>query len=419
MGALETHLPNGKKQVEFIIEPTQAETVRMIFDMYLSGIGVGRIKYELERMGRMTATGKTKWYPSYISRLLKNSFYCGIITYHKEYTPDYLTQKKIKNYGEMELLKVNGSHKPIISVEEYEKAQRIVNERTGIVTSPKRGSGRRGQKTHSTAWGRLLICQCGKKFHQHFHSRKDREDGTDYQCYTSVNFGSQATRKNKGLSLSNTCDSPFIPGWKLELMSKKVFERYIDNASETVALAHEMLSKHIADKEETPDHTDDIKRKQLELEKLRKKKINLIEMREDGDIDKGYFQKRKEELDKSISALLLEIENLSPKNLPKPCDYQSVLSGLKKQLESYVACKEKKIPESVVEAFIEKIWVSKDEFRWYLRCGHSSGEEKDAEEHIKIAAFTIGIEEAKAYVYSISTKKRIYKWRVLNVSVWV
>ena len=56
-----------------------------------------------------------------------------------------------------------------------------------------------------------------------------------------------------------------------------------------------------------------IKRKQNELDKLYRKKSNLIEMREDGDIDRDYFRERKEELDKQIDKLLADIDRLSPK----------------------------------------------------------------------------------------------------------
>ena len=75
---------------EMVINPEQAKTVRMIYDMYLSGMGVTTIQYELEKAGRLTALGKEQWFASYISKMLRNSFYCGIITYHKEYTPDFL-----------------------------------------------------------------------------------------------------------------------------------------------------------------------------------------------------------------------------------------------------------------------------------------------------------------------------------------
>lgn len=37
---------------DLVINPEQAKTVRMIFDMYLSGMGVTKIAYELERLGR-------------------------------------------------------------------------------------------------------------------------------------------------------------------------------------------------------------------------------------------------------------------------------------------------------------------------------------------------------------------------------
>lgn len=70
--------------------------------MYLNGMGVTTIQYELEKAGRLTALGKERWFASYISKMLRNSFYCGIIAYHKEYTPDFLKQKKIKNYGDSE-----------------------------------------------------------------------------------------------------------------------------------------------------------------------------------------------------------------------------------------------------------------------------------------------------------------------------
>lgn len=402
---------------ELVINPEQAKTVRMIFDMYLSGMGVTKIQYELEKAGRLTSTGKTKWFASYISHMLKNSFYCGIITYHKEYTPDYLKQKKMKNYGALDYLQVTGTHTPIITVEEFEKVQAIMKSRTRKNPNQK-GNGRTGAKPHTTVWGRLLICQCGKKFNQHFHNRADRERGVDYQCYTAVNRGSQTERAKRGLSTTDVCDSPFISGWKLEMMAKFIFDKYIENATQTMELAYTMLEEHIADQEEIPDNSDVIKRKQAELEKLYRKKNNLFEMREDGDIDREYFRERKEELDRKINKLLAEIESLSPK-APKQSseDFGVTLKRLRKKLEGYVRCEEPKIPEGVVEAFIEKIWVSKDEFRWYLRSGSSiDGDDAD---RVKIANFTITLDQAKAYQYGFSKRKRVYNWVDINVSIWL
>ena len=82
-----------------------------------------------------------------------------------------------------------------------------------------------------------------------FHSRDGRTDGVDYQCYTSVNRGSVAKRLNKGISIEHSCESPYIQGWKLEMMAEQVFDRYIENADKVIDLSYAMLEKHIADQE--------------------------------------------------------------------------------------------------------------------------------------------------------------------------
>ncbi len=127
-----------------VINPEQAETVRLIFDMYLDGEGLMAIKNELERRGRLTATGRRRWHCTVISYVLKNTFYYGVMTYHKEFTPDYLTQKKIRNYGELELVQAQGNHQPIVTKEEFERVQRIMDSKRD-----KREGAQRGERRYS------------------------------------------------------------------------------------------------------------------------------------------------------------------------------------------------------------------------------------------------------------------------------
>ena len=409
-----------RKGKDMVINEEQAKTVRMIYDMYLSGMGVTAIQYELEKAGRLTATGKTKWYASYLSHMLKNSFYCGIITYHKEYTPDYLKQKKIKNYGDIEYLTVKGKHTPIVTEEEFNQVQKIMNTKSCKMKNLNKGKHTVGYKPHTTAYGRLMICQCGKKFNQRFHTRDGRTDGVDYQCYTSVNRGSIREREKRGLSVEGHCDSPFIQGWKLEMMAEKIFGRYIENADAVMDLAYSMLEKHIADQEDIPDYTEEIKHKESEIERLSKKRVNLIEMRAEGDIDKELFRERKQEIENRIAILTEEIKTLQPDETKQsPQDYMQKLQELRERLKEYTGFEYSVIPESIVEAFIEKIWVSKDEFRWYLRSGNGSSDEFDSDDHIKIASFTLTIDDAKKYLYSFSARRRVYNWQDLNVSIWI
>ena len=273
---------------------------------------------------------------------------------------------------------------------------------------------------HTTVYGRLMICQCGNKFNLRFHSRDGRTDGVDYQCYTSVNRGSVAKRLNKGISIEHSCETPYLQGWKLEMMAEQIFDRYIENADKVMNLSYAMLEKHIAAQEELPDNTDVIRRKQGEIEKLMNKRTNLIEMRAEGDIDRDMFRSKKQEIEDRVAKLTEEIKGLQPEKEQTSCeDYSVKLLELRERLKEYIGFDYSVIPESIVDAFIERIWVSKDEFRWYLRTGSGTDGEFDPDDHIKIGSFTLTLNDAKKYLYSFSTRRRVYKWKDLNVSVWV
>ena len=56
-----------------------------IFELYLKGYGVRKIKYELELLGYLTSKGKPHWHDATISRILQNEFYTGKIVYGKNY----------------------------------------------------------------------------------------------------------------------------------------------------------------------------------------------------------------------------------------------------------------------------------------------------------------------------------------------
>lgn len=71
-----------------------------------------------------------RWTAAYITRVLRNQFYAGTIVYNKQYIPDYLEQKARKNRGEVEQIVVEGTHEPIVSKEDFEKVQAILDRHT-------------------------------------------------------------------------------------------------------------------------------------------------------------------------------------------------------------------------------------------------------------------------------------------------
>ena len=367
---VQTLLPDNKKKVDFYIDPVQAETVKLIYSMYLAGNGLKKIKEELERNGHKTAMGKTKWYETVISHVLKNSFYCGIITYHKEYTPDYLTQKKIKNYGEIELTQTKGRHEPIISEEDFERVQLIMAKKVSQCKNI--NTGRRtttGKRPRTTVWGKLLICECGHRFNTRQWDRNDRQSTVGYQCYDSVRTGSYESRKKKGLPLVGICRTPMIPEWKLQMMANYIFRKYLSEKDKVLALANSMLEAHIGDREDDIDYTPVIESKSKEVEKLQSKLSAFIDMRAEGELDKETFAVKTAETKADIAKLIAEIQELEVKMDKEPVieDYTEKLTVLRYALEQYTNGDDNDIPENVIEAFVEKIVASKDGFEWYLR----------------------------------------------------
>ena len=363
---------NNKKHVDFLIDPEQAETVKMIFEMYLDGHGLMQIKNELERQGRPTATGNMNWHCSTISHTLKNSFYCGIITYHKEYTPDFLVQKKIKNYGEVKLTQTKGKHEPIITVEQYERVQAIMKTKTNPAKTTPNGRQCKGKTPPKDVWGRLLVCSCGYSVHRVHWSGNGETKKIAYRCRSVIANGTPENRKKKGLPYEGYCNSPMVPQWKLEMMATYIFKEFLDNRGEVLKLAESMLEAHIDD---VPELDGNIKftlsAKQSELDKMQKRIDNLMNMRMDGEITAEVFLKQSTETQVRIDTLRDEIEALMPKKEETVPDYSEKMEMLRFALSEYNSPEyfENGIPESVIEAYVEKIVIFEDHFEWYLRFG--------------------------------------------------
>ena len=113
--------PDGVLQ----IVPEEAEIVRTIFELYIQGNGVRKIKKYLESHGIKTVTGKTEWSTSTIDRMLSNEKYVGQVLMQKTYISDFLTGKKEKNRGQLEMYLVENAHEPIIDRETFDRVQEM------------------------------------------------------------------------------------------------------------------------------------------------------------------------------------------------------------------------------------------------------------------------------------------------------
>ena len=159
------------------IDPEQAEIVRKIYRLFMSGKTVGYICRQLEAEGIPTPGGKTKWQSQTINSILTNEKYKGSALLQKTYTVDFLTKTTKVNEGEVPQYYVECSHPAIIEPAEWEAVQVEVARRkkmgrrhdcftpfSGKVICGDCGSVYGSKIWHSNSKYRRVIWQCNRKF---------------------------------------------------------------------------------------------------------------------------------------------------------------------------------------------------------------------------------------------------------------
>lgn len=117
------YLNNGKDRI-LVIDEEKSAVVKIIFDMYLKGIGAYKIAGYLNSLGYKTTTGRT-WYEKGVRDIIKNKAYCGYIVWNKVERKRNSSRKS----PEREIHSL-GIHEPIISEDVWNKAQEIRTKRS-------------------------------------------------------------------------------------------------------------------------------------------------------------------------------------------------------------------------------------------------------------------------------------------------
>lgn len=111
------------------INEPEAEVVRDIFRLFLSGMGKQRIAATLNEQQVPRRYGTEKWYHFNIDYILRNERYIGDALLQKSYTTSTFPYKKVKNNGERSMYYVENSHPPIIPKEDFEAVKELLQKR--------------------------------------------------------------------------------------------------------------------------------------------------------------------------------------------------------------------------------------------------------------------------------------------------
>lgn len=109
---------------EMVVNPEQSEIVRWIFAEVLSGSSTTQIAKELNARGISTKRGG-RWTGHTINGMIKNEKYTGDVIFQKTYSDDTFTRRR--NNGERDQFFAANHHEAIISHEEYDAANAILD----------------------------------------------------------------------------------------------------------------------------------------------------------------------------------------------------------------------------------------------------------------------------------------------------
>lgn len=148
---------------QMVINPEQAAVVKDIFAALLSGKGTDAIAEDLNQRGLPSKRGG-RWTATTIRGMLSNEKYVGDCLFQKTYSDSQFVRHS--NHGERTQYMVKDHHEPIISREDFEAAQMLVNQRAhekGILKGSDKYQNR-------YVFSSKIICgECGSTFKRRIH----------------------------------------------------------------------------------------------------------------------------------------------------------------------------------------------------------------------------------------------------------
>ena len=110
---------------DLIINPDEAETVKVMYYLYINGWSLTEIADLLTRYGRTTKIGNTEWSGGSLAGGIENERHCGDLIAQKTWVPNFKDHKSKKNTGQLPKYKKENHHDAIVSRDVYNAAMQM------------------------------------------------------------------------------------------------------------------------------------------------------------------------------------------------------------------------------------------------------------------------------------------------------
>jgi len=277
---------------ELVIVEEQAEVIREIFKLYLDGWGYKKIAMHLTNIGIKTLKNE-EWSIQGIKQVLDNPLYAGFIQYgkHKDW------EKNRRSGKQNNPIIVEGKHKPIISIDTWEKTQNMREIKSKMNTRDITPKG------DFLLTGLLKCPQCGASMISCQSKKKNKKTGDEtvhkyYQCSVAFNKGSKVCKTN--------------------LIRKLEVEEYVFNKIKEIVKQPEIIEAIVNKSKQETDIDifplkENLKKLNKELDKIKKMKTENFELQFKGEIDIDMLQQQFSFLKEKEQEVLNQILSIEEK----------------------------------------------------------------------------------------------------------
>lgn len=323
---------SGKK---YVINDREAESVRLIYEMYVTGYTQSQMVDELNARGFKTKVG-AMFKSNSINSVLSNEKYTGVYVFNKSAKKDAFGKRNShlqKDFSE--IIRIEGGMPKIIEKELYDKAQEILRSR-------KKSKAVNKAKESYLLSGIIKCGECGYSMYGNRRKPKDKPLYVSYRC---------GCRKRTS---SNVCNNKEI--------RKEYIEEYVLTELEARIFndkAIPILVEGINENLRKQNKGDEDKRVvfQKELGEVENQIGNIVTAITNGFVQEEFKIKMEELKDRKIylEGKLVELEDNQSVTKVTEEDIKGILSGFKE----YVLTKN--IPEckNFIQDFVKEVIVYK------------------------------------------------------------
>ena len=320
------------------VNEDEAQTVRMIYDMYLQGYGTTTIAKRLIELGIKNKKGEVSWHTHGVMGIIKNEKYKGDILLGKTFTTDPISKRRLANFGEENQYYIRDHHEPIVSREVWDEAERIRKKRAKnkVVET----TGNRERYTRQYAFSSMCECAyCGHKLTRRTRHSSSIYEKPVWQCMNATKNGIANCPNCKAIDEA-ILEGAFLDAFKLLAGN---FDDVLD-----VVLSYV---------EDSANNDDNIRRKQQidkDISALESKKSRMTDMLIDGTITKEVYDEKLVEFTRKLHTLSdkrkILADSINTRN-----DISKRMSELRETLEKEDILDE--FDRIVFESIIEKLYV--------------------------------------------------------------